>query len=83
MFGSELWLGRVALFKKKAILVTQKTSYKVILNPDKFYFSSIFRFFAPFWSSLDKPMAVELRFEKPTVDYQQLIFCAAAFMAAR
>ena len=43
----------------------------------------LFWLFAPFWSSLGNTRAVELRFGKPSADYQKLIFCAAAFMAAR
>jgi hypothetical protein len=82
-FGWNLSWAGLPNFSKKAVLVTQKTSDKVIFNPDKFAFSSIFGLFAPFWSSIDNTMAIELLFGKPNVDYQKLIFCAAAFMAAR
>lgn len=82
-FGAELGLGRLAHFFNKIILHTQTTQNWVNLYLHQLTFGCLFLHFDPFWSSLDNTMAVELRFGKPSVDYQKLIFCAAAFMAAR
>ena len=46
-------------------------------------FCCFFVHFAPFWLSLGNTMAVELRFGKPSADYQKLILRAAASTAAR
>jgi len=70
VFWVVLGLAGLPNFFISFVLDTQKTSNEAILHLYYFAFSSIFRFFAPFWSGLDKKMAVELRFEKPIADYQ-------------